>query len=201
MILLTQGSNSWLSRVGVHPHSLSGTFCGTLNRFCLLYSLLQFSTEDNCPFSLQQGAAPKCTNWKDTIASWGVMRMVSPHPSQLWGTHLMKVSLLLLYSSTTIPQRSAEAHGAPESRAKSMYKATMVLLYLHQAKNLGVPPWQRCPQNDSSSPNYIYFSPCAKCISVLMFCLSSPCDGNPSCFNQKTTNKTTEAANMNRILS
>lgn len=52
------------------------TLCGTLNRSCLLYSLLQFSTEDSCPFSLQQRAVPKWINWKDTPVSWGW-----PHPT------------------------------------------------------------------------------------------------------------------------
>lgn len=133
------------------------------------------------------------------------MEMASPHPSQLQGTHLMRISLLFLCSNiemlSQMPQRSAEAHEAPESRAKLMYKAPMVLLYLHQPQKLGVPLWQRCPQNDSSSPNYIYFSLCAKGISVLMCCVSSPCDGNPSCFSQRTTKKTTEGANINQILS
>lgn len=46
------------------------------------------------------------------------MGMASPHPSQFWGTHLMKISLLLLCSSTAMlsqmPQMPAEAHGTPK---------------------------------------------------------------------------------------
>lgn len=74
MTCLTQGSNTWLSRAGIHPHSPSGTLCGTLNGSRLLYSVLQFSIEDNSSFSPQWRAVPK--RWEDTlVAQWW------PHPT------------------------------------------------------------------------------------------------------------------------
>lgn len=53
MIRLTQGLNTWLSRARIHPHSPSGTLCGTLNGSCLLRSVLRVFIEDNDPFSPQ----------------------------------------------------------------------------------------------------------------------------------------------------
>lgn len=125
----------------------------------------------------------------------GSVVIASSHPSQLWDTYLVKISLLFLCSGTAMPSqmphRSAEAHGAPKESGGQCQASVQG----HRPQKVGVPVWQRHPQNDSTSPNCI-FPACKMCIS-----LSSPCDGNPPCSSQGTTKETPEAANTKKTLS
>ena len=109
------------------------------------------------------------------------MVMASPHPSQLWGTHLVKISLLLLCNSMAVPSqmpcRSAEAHRAPE---ESGGQSQANVQGLHgpsvppPALGSGSPTLAKMPTKLQLKSKLYLFSPCAKCISVLRVVLLLP---------------------------
>lgn len=138
MISLTQSSNTWLSRAGIHPHSPSGTLCGTLNEACLLYSVLQFSIEDNNPFSPQQRAVPKLINTERTLWQHGDS-LTSPQPAlghiscEDFPPFALQQHDNAIIECLADLLRPTGLRRSQEGRARPMCKASMVLLYLDQS--------------------------------------------------------------------
>lgn len=79
MIRLTRGSNIWLSRAGIHPHSPSGTLCETLHGS--VFSTPSFS-------SLLRTTSPSHLSWELWLKSlkwwWSHSTPDSPGAQILW---------------------------------------------------------------------------------------------------------------------